>query len=189
MNGMIDRMRRAVMLDASLYEEVENDRSLTQEALLIVIIVSLANGLSALVGGIIGGRFGQALLGAVIAIVIGVVNYYVWAYVTYFVGTSFFGGTADTGEMLRVLGYAYTPQLLGLLGFIPCVGWLISLAALVLSLIAAVVAIREALDFDTGKAIITAVIGWVIIVIINLVIGLVFGVSAAGLGAIRSLGR
>ena len=188
MDGLLDRMRRAVMLDASLYEEVEHDQSLNRQALVIVIIVAVASGISALLGGIIGGQVGRAFLGALVSVVIGVVNYYIWAYVTQFVGTRFFGGTADVGEMLRVLGYAHTPQLLGLLGFIPCVGWLISLAALVLSLIAAVIAIREALDFDTGKAVITAIIGWVIIVIINVVVNLVLGLGAGGLGAIRSLG-
>ncbi len=186
MNVMFGRMKRAVMLEAKLYEEVESDASLNQEALLIVVATAVASGLGAFIGGLIGGAFGQALLGMVVAIVLGIVNYYIWSYVTYFVGTSFFGGTADPGEMLRVLGYAHTPQLLGLLSFIPCVGWLISLAALVLSLIAAVIAIREALDFDTGKAVITAIIGWAIIFVINLVVNLVLGLGAAGLGAIGS---
>jgi hypothetical protein len=185
---MIDRMKRAVMLDAKLYQEVEENTSLNREALTIVILVSVASGIGTLLGGIISGDFGRALLGALVSIVIGVVNYYIWAYVTYFVGTSFFGGTADPGEMLRVLGYAQTPQLLGLLVFIPCVGPIISFAAMILSLVAGVIAIREALDFDTGKAIITAAIGWVIIVIISVVIGMVVGVGAAGLGALRSIG-
>ncbi len=188
MDGLLDRMRRAVMLDRTLYEEVEHDQTLNQQALLIVIIVAVASGISALLGGIIGGQVGRAFLGALVSVVIGVVNYYIWSYVTLFVGTSFFGGTADVGEMLRVLGYAHTPQLLSLLGFIPCVGWVISLAALVLSLVAAVIAIREALDFDTGKAVVTAIIGWVIIVIINVVIRMVLGFGAAGLGALGSLG-
>ena len=119
---------------------------------------------------------------------IGVVNYYIWAYVTYFVGTRFFGGTADPGEMLRVLGYAHTPQLLSLLSFIPCVGPIINLAAMVLSLVATVIALREALDFDTGKAIITGVIGWVIIVVISMIVGTVFLGGAIGLGALSSMG-
>ena len=132
--------------------------------------------------------FFSTLLGALITVVLGVVNYYIWAYVTYFVGTRFFGGTADPGEMLRVLGYAHTPQLLSLLSFIPCVGPIISLAAMVLSLIAVVIALREALDFDTGKAIITGVIGLVIIVVINMIIGAVFLGGAVGLGALSSIG-
>ena len=183
MATMIDRMKRAVMLDATLYQEVETDTSLNQEALMVVIIASVAGGIGSLIGGIIGGNFGGALLFAVITIVIGVVNYYIWSYVTYFVGTNLFGGTADPGEMLRTLGYATTPQILALLNFIPCVGPLFGLAGALLSLVTAVVAIREALDFDMGKAILTAIIGWVIIVIITAVVGAVFGVGALGLGA------
>jgi hypothetical protein len=186
MEEMFARMRRAVMLDANLYEEVEHDESLNQEALLIVIAVAVASGIGSLIGGIIGGSVGRAFLGALVSVVVGVINYYIWSYVTLWVGTNLFEGTADAGEMLRVLGYAHTPQLLGLLGFIPCVGWLISLAGMILSLIAAVIAIRQGLDFDTGKAVITAIIGWVIIIIINVIIGMVAGVGMAGLGAIRS---
>ena len=180
MEEMFGRMKRAVMLDASLYEEVEHDTSLNQEALLIVIATAIASGIGALIGGIIGGNVGKAFLSALMSVVAGVVNYYIWSYVTLWVGTNFFDGTADAGEMLRVLGYAHTPQLLGLLGFIPCVGWVFVLAGLVLSLIAAVIAIREALDFDTGKAVITAVIGWVIVVVINVIIRTVMGIGPAG---------
>ena len=188
MATMVDRMKRAVMLDATLYAEVEENTNLNQEALIIVVMVSVAGGLGALIGGLIRGDIGGALLGALVTLVIGVVNYYIWAYVTYFVGTRFFGGTADPGEMLRVLGYAHTPQLLSLLSFIPCVGWLIPLAAQLLSLVAVVIALREALDFDTGKAIITGVIGWVIIVVINMIVGAVFLGGAVGLGALSSIG-
>ena len=188
MATMVDRMKRAVMLDATLYAEVEENANLNKEALLIVVMVSVAGGLGALIGGLIGGEIGGALLSALVTVVMGVVNYYIWAYVTYFVGTRFFGGTADPGEMLRVLGYAHTPQLLSLLSFIPCVGPIISLAAMVLSLIATVIALREALDFDTGKAIITGVIGWVIIVVITMIVGTVFLGGAIGLGALSSMG-
>jgi hypothetical protein len=186
MDELFGRMKRAVMLDASLYEEVEHDSSLNQEALMIVVAAAIASGIGALIGGLIGGQGGKALLSALVTVVVAVVNYYVWSYVTLWVGTNLFEGTADAGEMLRTLGYAHTPQLIGLLSFIPCVGWVLALAGMVLSLIAAVIAIRQALDFDTGKAVITAIIGWVVIVIINVIIGMVMGVGAAGLGAIRS---
>jgi hypothetical protein len=177
------------MLDASFYAEVESDTSLNQEALIIVVIASVAGGIGAFIGGLIGGNFGQALLGAIVQIVIGVVNYYIWSYVTYWVGTNLFDGTADPGEMLRVLGYAHTPRLLSLLSFIPCVGPLLALAGAILSLIAAVIAIREALDFDTGKAVLTGIIGWVIIFVINAIIMAVLGVGAMGIGAVTSLLR
>ena len=186
MATMIDRMIRAVKLDVDFYNEAEADTSLNQEALLIVVIVSVAGGIGSLIGGLFSGDFGAALLGAVLAIVLGVVNYYIWSYVTYFVGTNLFDGTADAGEMLRVLGYAHTPRLLSLLSFIPCVGPILSLAGAVLSLVAAVIAVREALDFDTGKAVITCLIGWVVILVISVVLGMILGVGAIGVGAVTS---
>ena len=186
MASMIDRMIKAATLNVDLYQQVEEDTSLNQEALLVVIIVSLASGIGSFIGGIIGGGIGAALLWAVVTVAIGIISYYIWAYVTLFVGTKFFDGQADLGQMLRTLGYAHTPRLLGLLSFIPCVGWLFSLAGLVLSLIAAVIAIREALDFDTGKAVLTAIIGWVIVLVISIVVGMVLGVGAAGVGGFMS---
>lgn len=176
MNEMLGRMKRAVMLDATLYQEVESDSSLNQEALLVVILTAFAGGLGALLSGLLGLRFGQAILGALVTIVLGVVNYYIWSYVTYWVGTTFFDGTAVPGELLRGLGYAHTPLLLGLLSFVPFIGWVFPVAGLVLTVITAVVAIREALDFDTGKAVITGLIGAAIVAVIRFVVWLIFRV-------------
>lgn len=186
---MINRMIRAAMLDVNLYEEVEADTSLNQEALMVVILVSIAAGISAFLGGILGGNIGAAIGGLILMVIIGIINYYIWAYVTYFIGTNLFQSTANVGELLRTLGYASAPRILGILGFIPCVGWLLALAGAVWSLVTAVVAVRQALDLDdTVKAIITVVIGWVIILIIQFVLlaifGAAFGIGMAGLGAL-----
>ncbi len=187
---MINRMVRAAMLDVDFYEEVEADTTLNQEALMVVILVSIAAGIGAFVGGVIGGSIVGAIVGLILMVVVGVISYYVWAYVTYFVGTNLFQGTADVGELLRTLGYASAPRVLSILSFIPCVGGLVALAGAVWSLVTAVVAVRQALDFgdDTVKAIITVVIGWVIILIIQIVLaaifGVAFGIGAAGMGAL-----
>jgi len=182
--AMVNRVIRAAMLDVAFYNEAEADKSLNQEALMVVILVSIAGGIGAFLAGILGGGIGVALLGLVLGVLLGVINYYIWAYVTLFVGTNLFGGTADLGELLRVLGYASGPRVLGILAFIPCVGWLLSLVGSIWSLVAAVIGIREALDFDTGKAVITVIIGWVIILIITFVVFAVLGIGAAGLGAL-----
>jgi hypothetical protein len=187
MASMIDRMIQAAKLNVDFYNEAERDTSLTQEALLVVILVALAGGIGSLIGGIVGQLgIGKALLGAVVTIVLGVVNYYIWSYVTLFVGTRLFGGKADAGEMLRTLGYAHTPQLLGLLGFIPCVGLVFVLLGFILSLIAVVLAIREALDFGTIKAIVTAIIGWVIVLIINGLINRLLGIGGLNTAEVMS---
>jgi hypothetical protein len=184
---MFNRVTRAAMLDVNLYEEVEADTSLNQEALIVVILVSVLSGIGGFLQGVFNGDIGAALLALVVGVVLGVVSYYIWAYVTYFVGTNLFGGTADAGELLRVLGYASGPRVLGVLGFIPCVGGLAGVVGAIWALVAGVIAVREALDFDTTKAVLTVIIGWVIVFAISLVVGLVFGVGAVGLGALGSL--
>jgi hypothetical protein len=184
---MINRVIRAAMLDVEFFNQAEADTSLTQEALLVVILVSLAGSIGSFIGGIISGGFGSALLALIVALVTGVVTYYIWAYVTYFIGAQLFDATADPGELLRVLGYASGPRALSIFSFIPCIGWLVALAGGIWSLIAGFIGVREALDLDTTKTLITVAIGWVIIVIITAVMWAVVGVGAAGLGAVGSL--
>ena len=183
---MINRVTRAAMLDVNLYEEVEADTSLNQEALIVVILVAVAGGIGSFLAQVFGGEIGPAVVSLLVTIVLGVVSYYIWAYVTYFVGTRLFNGTADPGELLRTLGYASGPRVLALLGFIPCLGGLAGLVGAIWALVTGVVAVRQALDFDTTKAVLTCIVGWVIALVISIVVGLVFGVGAFGLGVLGS---
>jgi len=179
---MINRVIRAAKLDVNFYNEVEGDTSLNQEALIIVVLVSIAGGIGALVSGLLGGEIGAALLSLIVTIIIGVVNYYIWAYVTFFVGTKFFGGQADPGELLRVLGYASGPRVLAVLGFVPCVGGVLNLVGALWSLAAGFIGVREALDLDSGRTLVTVIVGWVIIFVISLILG-AFGLMGVGLAA------
>jgi len=186
MDTMFNRMIKAAKLDVAFFNEAEADTSLNQEALMVIILVSVASGLGAFVSSLIGGQIGPAFLALFVTVLLGIVNYYIWSYVTYFVGTNLFKGTAEPGELLRVLGYASSPRLLGVLTFIPCLGGLLGLAGAVWALIAGFIGVREALDLDNGKTFVTVIIGWVIILIINLVIGGIIGAGALGVGAISS---
>jgi len=186
---MINRVIRAAMLDNEFFKTAEADTSLTQEALIVVILVSLAGSIGSFIGGLISGSIGSAFVALIVALITGVATYYIWAYVTYFVGTKLFNATADAGELLRVLGYASGPRALSILSFIPCVGWLVALAGGIWSLVAGFIGVREALDLDTTKTLITVVIGWVIVLIITAVITAVLGVGAIGMGAAGSLLR
>ncbi|HDN79501.1 MAG: hypothetical protein DRI61_02890 [Chloroflexi bacterium] len=179
---MFERMIRAARLDVELFREVEADANLTQEALIVVILVSVLSGVGTFLNVLIGPRgFAAAILGLIIGIVLPIIGYFVWAFVTYIIGVNVFQGTADYGEMLRTIGYAYSPHALSFFKFIPCIGPLITLAGAIWSLVAGVVAIREALDFDTTKAIITVIIGWIVMLIIYGIVGAVLGVAGLGL--------
>jgi len=64
------------------------------------------------------------------------------------------------------------------LGIIPGLGLLTALIASVWSLVAMVIAVRQALDYDTtGRAILVCVIGWVASLIVFGIVGALFGGS------------
>ena len=160
---MIERMKGAALLDVATYEEVEADSTATPQAAGVVAIVAVASAIGALgqagPGGIIGGLV-AAFLG-----------WLVWAGVTYLIGDKLLGGTATWGELLRTLGFAQSPGVLYVLGIIPLLGGLIRFAVLIWVLIAGIIAIRQALDFSTGKAVLTAVLGWLSLAILTVILG------------------
>jgi hypothetical protein len=158
---MIERIVRAIRLDWTVFREIAEDPKAMKEAAIIVAIVTF---LSAVGVGLAKQSFGSFIVDWLIAILVGWIG---WAVLTYLVGTAIFKGDTNIPEMMRVLGYANAPYLLGLFGFVPCVGWLFPLAGGILALVAGVLAVREAMDLDSGNAIITVVISWVISIAIR----------------------
>ncbi|MFN2112326.1 MAG: YIP1 family protein [Anaerolineales bacterium] len=175
MNEIFNRIMRAAMLDKDFYKEAESDTSLTQEALMIVVVVSIISGIGSFLGGLWIGKPGAAFLALIVNSALGVANYYIWAYVTHFIGTNMFAGDATPDELLRVLGYASGPRLLGVLGFIPCIGWLAALVGAIWALVAGFYGVREALDLDTTETLITVFLGWLAVLIISLLVNGIFG--------------
>ena len=114
----------------------------------------------------------SAVSGLIGGIISALVGWVVWSLIAYWVGTSFLGGTATPGELLRTIGFAYTPNVLAFFSFIFCIGGLIALIGALWSLVAGIIAVRQALDFDTGRAIVTVILGWVALVAVAIVFGL-----------------
>jgi hypothetical protein len=166
---MIDRIVRAIRLDWTVFREIAKDRDALKEAAIIVLIATF---LSALGSAANSTNFVASFF---VNWIVGILSgWLLWAVITYFVGTVLFKGETTIPEMLRVLGYASAPLLLGLLGFIPCVGWLMPIVGWVLALIAGVLAVREAMDFDTGNAIVTVLISWIVSIGIQAVFWFIF---------------
>jgi hypothetical protein len=96
-----------------------------------------------------------------------------WAGITLLIGTHLTKGPetrSDMGEMLRCLGYAHTPIILIGLVFIPVLGPILGLVATIWSLLAGVVAIRQALDFTTTRALFTVLFGWIVVYVLQLLL-------------------
>lgn len=173
MPTIVERMLRASRLDANLYEEVEADRSTMGQALAVVLLSSIAGGIGT------AGEDGLGLFGAAIASLIG---WYVWAFLTYFIGTKWLPEPtteADVGQMLRTLGFASAPGVIRILGVIPGVSMPVAVIGSLWMLCAMVVAVRQALDYrSTGRAIAVCIIGFVVQVAV--ITAMLVALSAVG---------
>ena len=169
---MIHRLLRAVRLESAFYEEVEHNPAFTGEAFLVVVLASVAAALGMALAYPGDSGFPAIALNVLFA----VMSWVAWAAITLWIGKTVTRGPetkSDMGEMLRVLGYAHAPLLLLLLLFIPRLGSLLALAASLWTIAAGVVAIRQALDFTTARAVITGILGFVVIQALRFLVRLV----------------
>ncbi len=154
----LQRMIGAAKLDASIYEEVEADRSATPQAALVVVLASVAAGI-----GVIYYTGGYGFIMAAIGALVGWV---IWAALTYLIGTKLLPEPqtkSDIGELLRTIGFSSSPGLIRIGGIIPGIGFIFMLIGNIWMLIAMVVAVRQALDYNsTARAVGVCIIGWLI---------------------------
>ena len=177
MSSFIDRIFRAAKLDVHLYEEVEADKTTMNQSMGVVVLSSLAAGLGSIGRGGISGLF----IGTIAALL----GWYIWAYLTYFIGTKFLPEAqtkADFGELLRTIGFSSSPGLIRVLAIIPGFSAIIFMVASVWMLVAMVVAVRQALDYNsTPRAVGVCLIGWIIQTIILMLLFFLFGGSLKGI--------
>ena len=75
------RMYRASLLDVNLFEEVEADKSLLTEAMVVVVLSSLASGIGSWSMGL--GELFTTTLGELL-------SWYIWAFIVYFIGKNYY---------------------------------------------------------------------------------------------------
>ncbi|UCH82389.1 MAG: YIP1 family protein [Nitrospiraceae bacterium] len=156
MSSFKDRIVRAAKLDAQLYEEVEADKSALNQALVVVILSSLAGSLNI-------GRMGFG--GIFIGIVITLTGWIVWAYLTYVIGTKLLPESETESsftELLRTIGFSSSPGLIRVVGVVPFISGPVFFITSIWMLVAMVIAVRQALDYrSTKRAVGVCLIGWV----------------------------
>jgi len=159
------RMLGAALLDAEIYEEVEADRSATPQAFAVVVLSALSAGIGSIENGGLPG-----ILWSTLAALVG---WYVWAWVTYLIGTRLLptpNTVSDHGELLRTLGFSSAPGLLRILAVIPSIAGPVFLLCTLWMLVSMVIAIRQALDYtSTARALAVCAIGFPVYAAILLV--------------------
>jgi hypothetical protein len=162
--SLVERAIGAARLDIPTYEEVEADRDATGQAAVVVAVAAICSAI---------GSIGEGTTGMVAGLIMAILGWLVWSGITYLIGTMFFGGTADWGELLRTIGFAQAPGVFYVLGIIPALGGLVKFAVAIWVLVAGIVAIRQALDVSTGKAVLTALVGWLALLIPMMLLGVI----------------
>lgn len=172
-------MFRAAKLDASVYEELEKDQKLMIEAMIVVVLSSIAAGI---------GNIGIGARGMVIGVVVALIGWFVWAYLMFLIGTKILPEPqtkSDVGQLLRTIGFAASPGILRVFGVIPGFAHIIFTIAGIWMLVAMVVAVRQALNYtNTLRAVCVCLIGWVVQAVVIAVLTMLAIAPAATMGVI-----
>ena len=167
-----DRVIGVMRLQAAAFEEVEHDTNATSQAAIVVLVVTIASALLVIDLGL------RLFLGTIVT---GLVRWVVGAFVVWVIGTRLLPGPKTEGDftqLMRTIGFAHAPGIFGVLAIIPLIGWLVALAASIWALSAAVIGVRQALDYDdTLRAVIVCVLAWVAMIMVMML------ASLLGLGA------
>ena len=163
--SLTNRMIRAARLDVDFYEEVEADTTANWQAFQAVIVASVASGLGYGLWAIHTQGLAWFAVGMILGVGMSIIGWIAWSGLAYWLGTTIFRGpqtSATIGELVRTIGFSNSPRVLSIFSFIPVLGPLIAFIVSVWALIAGVIAVRQALDFSTWRAIATCVVGWIL---------------------------
>jgi hypothetical protein len=178
------RVLRTMRLHADTYEEIEADPSAIGQALCVVLATCAAS----VAGAWLRARTGQPLPAEMLPLpwhllVVALepmVTWLVASAFSYMVGATFFRGPeteTDYPELLRTTGFAFAPGVLAVFAWLEPTA--LGLGALALArawvLVASIVAVRQALDFTTARAIGTYAVSYLFMVL------MLWGLTAAPL--------
>ena len=154
------RLQKAIFLDVAFYEEVEQDKKFTDQAMMTVALVSVVQGF--MIAGFAPIALVQGILGSLIRFII-------WAFFIAFVGTRILPEPeteSNTGELIRTLGFAYAPGLLVVLKVVPFISNFVDPVVTILQLAAMTIAVRQALDFNsTVRAVGVCIVAFILMIV------------------------
>jgi hypothetical protein len=156
-----DRFFRAARLDVSFYQEVAAEPLLLNQAWITVLLYAMFAS---------WGNFGRAgAIGSNIGMISALIGWYIWAFSSYFVAKRFFRGGASEAQraerkaVIRSMGFACAPGVTRILAMIPGLGIAVLVLSSIWMIVAATIAIKMALNFESSaRAAGACIIGWII---------------------------
>lgn len=167
----INRMIRAAMLDASLYEEVEADRGARFQAAAVVLLASLAAGIG------LNGTRGPSIRTFLTFTALALVTWVAWATLVAELGGRLLREPqtdSSAAELRRTVGFAAAPGLFQVFAAMPGMVWPVFGVTTIWMIAAMVVGVRQALDYrKTGRAVAVCVTALALALAVAVVIAVV----------------
>ena len=169
------RIIRTTRFDKDTFRELKEDRSATGQAVAVLLLVGLSYGL----GYSIFTGIQKSILSLDYVISQTLANMiitdfavFVWSATVFLVGTKLFQGKTGYWELARPLFFSTAPGILFVLIAIPI--WTLIVAAAVVAsawiVSAEFVALKSAMGFNTQRALLTSVVGLLILIFIQMTI-------------------
>ena len=133
---------------------------------MVIAIASLCTATGSLIRGLLEADPVSAIISALVFGILVPVLYGVLTVVSYFVAKNALRGEGSAVAVQRTVAYAMAPQVLRMLVFIPVVGAMLAAIGMLWSIIASIMAISEAMDFESGKAVVSGGAGWITAIIV-----------------------
>jgi hypothetical protein len=160
------RMIGAMKADVKTLSEIEADPTAMGQAVTVIVIAAVAS--------LIGNFFRNGVTSGVLGLVGSLLGYALFSFLVFIIGTKLMpepATKADFNETFRVVAFAASPGVFHILAIIPFVGLLISFVVSIWSLVIAVIAVREVLDYsNTGRAIVVCLIAAVICFVVWMIV-------------------
>jgi len=151
--GIWQTIRAALALNAELYENAQNTLKTHRLAFTIVLLAALSHAIGSLVILLLTRTTPIAsVLALCLDILSVIVSYYVWTFTIWKIGRWLKSDSPSYRALLSPIGFAYAPQALNFLTLIPLLGRPLELILAVWTLLAVIVAVRQALDIRTRQA-------------------------------------
>lgn len=189
--NLVDRAKNIIMTPKTEWPVIAAEEPNTNLILTgYVIPLALIPAIATVIGtGLIGGPFGPSLAfgigGAVVSFISTVVGVYLTALVTDYLAPNF-GSQKNFGRAMQTVAYAYTPAWIGgILGIVPAIAWLGTLAGLY-GLYLMYLGLPHTMKTPEDKTIVYMVVVIIILFVISMVLAAILGailVAILGIGA------
>ena len=167
-NALIQRIKRLVMLDTSVFDEVKGDAASTVPAIIVAVASTFIFGLGGWLWWAFNGPDGSISSGDlilksfIIGSVLSLILWAVWVGLTYIILGQVFRARVDVQELVRVMGFATVPLALGLIMFIPVFEFAVGVTVLAMFFGLTVIAVQSATDAPAGKVLVATAVGFLV---------------------------